>query len=132
MRTYRKDLRTVILIHGLASSPEAWVNTANEIMGDKKLRDNYQIWQIYYPTNVPLLINRFEIAQAINKTIDHFDSKRKNRASKDITLIGHSMGGILSRLLVSDSGDVIVTALEEKYPQTAERMDIIEKNTDLL
>lgn len=39
MRPYRKDLRTIILIHGLASSPEAWVNTANEIMGDKLLRD---------------------------------------------------------------------------------------------
>ena len=121
MRPYRKDLRTIILIHGLASSPEAWVNTANEIMGDKLLRDNYQIWQVYYPTNIPLLINRQEIAQAINQTIDHFDPSRTNPASKDITLIGHSMGGILTRLLVSDSGNTIIDALEQKYPQASEK-----------
>ncbi len=123
MRPYRKDLRTIILIHGLASSPEAWVNTANEIMGDKLLRDNYQIWQVYYPTNIPLLINRQEIAQAINRTIDHFDPSRTNPASKDITLIGHSMGGILTRLLVSDSGNTIIDALEQKYPQASEKIN---------
>ena len=123
MRPYRKDLRTIILIHGLASSPEAWVNTSNEIMGDKLLRDNYQIWQVYYPTNIPLLINRQEIAQAINRTIDHFDPSRTNPASKDITLIGHSMGGILTRLLVSDSGNTIIDALEQKYPQASEKIN---------
>lgn len=126
MRPYRKDLRTIILIHGLASSPEAWVNTANEIMGDKVLRDHYQIWQVYYPTNIPLLINRYEIAQAINETINHFDPMRQNPASNNITLIGHSMGGVLARLLVSDSGNVILDKLEEKYPQAARRIDQID------
>lgn len=122
MRPYQKNLRTIILIHGLASSPEAWVNTANEIMGDKILRDHFQIWQVYYPTNVPLLINRYEIAEAINKTIDHFDPSRSNIASRGITLIGHSMGGILARLLVSSSGDVLLDALEKKYPAAGAKL----------
>ena len=92
-------------------------------MGDQLLRDNYQIWQVYYPTNVPLLINRQEIAEAINKTIEHFDPSRTNPASKNITLIGHSMGGILIRLLVSDSGNTIIDALEQKYPQASDKIN---------
>ena len=119
MQPYHPERKTVILVHGLASSPEAWVNAANEIMGDETLRRNYQIWQVYYPTSVPLAINRHDIAEAIEKTIDHYDPERKNPASHDGIIIGHSMGGILSRLLVSDSGDTLWQALNEHHPMDA-------------
>ncbi len=116
MQPYRPKLKTIILIHGLASSPEAWVNAANEIMGDEVLRNNYQIWQIYYPTSAPISLNRAEISKVINETFDHFDPERKNPASKDVVLIGHSMGGIISRLLVSDSGTQLWDTLLKNYP----------------
>ncbi len=116
MQPYHPERKTVILVHGLASSPEAWVNAANEIMGDETLRHHYQIWQVYYPTSVPLAINRYDIAQAIEKTFDHYDPERKNPASHNAIIIGHSMGGILSRLLVSSSGDTLWQALNENHP----------------
>src|SRR5690606_5967706 len=34
MQPFDPDRRILLLVHGLASSPEAWVNLANEIMGD--------------------------------------------------------------------------------------------------
>ncbi len=116
MQPYRPELKTIILVHGLASSPEAWVNTANEIIGDEQLRRHYQIWQVYYPTSVPIAINRYDIADAIEKTFDHYDPQRKNPASHSGVIIGHSMGGILSRLLVSDSGDTLWQALNDLHP----------------
>ena len=45
------------MLHGLASSPEAWVELASEILGDEALRQHYQIWQVYYPTNMPIALN---------------------------------------------------------------------------
>jgi hypothetical protein len=54
MQPYDPDLRIILMIHGLASSPEAWVNVANELMGDDEIRRNFQIWQLYYPTNSPI------------------------------------------------------------------------------
>ena len=116
MQPYHPERKTLILVHGLASSPEAWVNAANEIMGDESLRRNYQIWQVYYPTSVPIAINRHDIAEAIEKTFDHYDPERKNPASHNAIIIGHSMGGILSRLLVSSSGDTLWQALNENHP----------------
>ncbi|MBR6000313.1 MAG: alpha/beta hydrolase [Oxalobacter sp.] len=113
MQPYHPERKTIILVHGLASSPEAWVNAANEIMGDETLRRNYQIWQVYYPTSVPLAINRYDIATAIEKTFDYYDPDRKNPASHNSVIIGHSMGGILSRLMVSNSGDVLWETLKE-------------------
>jgi len=39
MQRYDPQRLTVALIHGLAASPDSWVNVANEIMGDPRLRE---------------------------------------------------------------------------------------------
>jgi pimeloyl-ACP methyl ester carboxylesterase len=103
MQPYDPKRRTIIMLHGLASSPEAWINVANELLGDQRLRQQYQIWQIYYPTNIPVAINNVEIRNLINRTVKHFDPGGKANASQDMVLIGHSMGGLLGRLAVSSS-----------------------------
>jgi hypothetical protein len=43
LQPYDPSRRIVIMLHGLASSPEAWVNVANEVLGDTSLRNHYQI-----------------------------------------------------------------------------------------
>ncbi|MET3466005.1 esterase/lipase family protein [Variovorax atrisoli] len=128
MQPYDPNRRTVIMLHGLASSPEAWINVANEVLGDETLRRRYQIWQVYYPTNAPLPLNNFAIREAVTQTLAHFDPSGKARASNDITLIGHSMGGVLSRLMVSSSEDKLWDALLASYPmQGAQQRRMEEK-----
>ena len=114
MQPYQPQKKTVIMIHGLASSPEAWINVANEIMGDETLSREYQIWQVYYPTSFPIALNNAAIRKAVTQTIHALDPEGRNPASQDILLIGHSMGGILSRLMVSSSGDELWNAMLEK------------------
>lgn len=101
LQPYDPQRRTIVMLHGLASSPEAWINVANEVMGDETLRQNYQIWQVYYPTQVPLAINHAEIRAALENTLDHLDPHRTALASRDMVLVGHSMGGVLAKLMVS-------------------------------
>jgi triacylglycerol esterase/lipase EstA (alpha/beta hydrolase family) len=107
MQPYDPDRGVILMIHGLASSPEAWVNVANEIGGDEDIRSRYQIWQVYYPTNAPIAFNHLQIRRLIGDTLIHFDPDGSAAASRDMVVIGHSMGGIISRLLVSDSGDTL-------------------------
>jgi len=127
MQPYDPNRRTVIMLHGLASSPEAWINVANEVLGDETLRRRYQVWQVYYPTNAPLPLNNLAIRQAITQTIAHFDPTGQAEASRNVTLIGHSMGGVLSRLLVSSSGDTLWEALLESYPMQGAQQERIEQ-----
>lgn len=106
MQPYDPKRLTIVMLHGLASSPEAWVNMANEILGDEALRDRYQVWQVYYPTNLPLAINREHIRQVLSQARAEV-GPRGLEPMEDTVLIGHSMGGVLSRLLVLESGDSV-------------------------
>ncbi len=123
MQPYDPNRRVIIMLHGLASSPEAWINVANEVLGDETLRKNYQVWQVYYPTNAPLAFNQHAIRKAIQDTLHAFDTEGKNRASQDVVLIGHSMGGVLARLLVSDSGDSFWEPMVKLYKLEGERKE---------
>jgi len=105
MQPYDPDKRILLMVHGLASSPEAWVNVANELMGDEELRKHYQIWQFYYPTNMPIALNHEAIRQTLGDAVRHFDPDDANCASRGMVIVGHSMGGIIARLMVSSSGD---------------------------
>lgn len=103
MQPYDPNRRIILMIHGLASSPEAWVNVANELMGDEEIRSRFQVWQFYYPTNMPVALNHYEIRQTLDEALWHFDPQGSAAASHDMVLIGHSMGGVISRLMVSST-----------------------------
>jgi pimeloyl-ACP methyl ester carboxylesterase len=107
MQPYDPNRRVILLLHGLASSPEAWVNVANDILGDERLRRHFQVWQVYYPTNMPIALNNRAIRDVFARTLAHFDPTGHAVASQNMVIIGHSMGGILARLMVSSSGDMI-------------------------
>ncbi|OTG85356.1 alpha/beta hydrolase [Acinetobacter sp. ANC 4558] len=101
LEPYNPNKKVIVLIHGLASSPEAWIRLTNDIMGDSVLRDHYQIWQVFYSTNMPILESRYQINAIIQQGFELVDAK--DSAYKDAVLVGHSMGGIISRLLVSQA-----------------------------
>ncbi|MGA9697925.1 esterase/lipase family protein [Acinetobacter sp. ANC 3781] len=108
LEPYNPKKKVIVLVHGLASSPEAWIRLTNDIMGDAVLRENFQVWQVFYSTNMPIIESRFQIYALLNQAFAQVDSTAP--AKKDAVLIGHSMGGIIARLLVSDA-DVTKKAL---------------------
>lgn len=124
MQPYDPKRRTIVMLHGLASSPEAWINVANEVLGDELLRQNYQIWQVYYPSNAPLALNQKAIREALLQTLAHFDPGGQAVASQNMVLVGHSMGGVLARLLVSSAGERLWSLLpaDPAAPETHERL----------
>lgn len=99
LEPYNPNKKIIVLVHGLASSPEAWIGLTNDIMGDRVLREHYQVWQIFYSTNMPILESRYQIYALLQQAFDGLDPQ--DAADHNAVLIGHSMGGIISRLLVS-------------------------------
>ncbi len=129
LEPYNPNKKVIVLVHGLASSPEAWIAVTNDIMGDAVLREHYQVWQVFYSTNMPILESRFQIYAVLKQAFGSLNPK--DAAAQDAVLIGHSMGGIISRLLVSNA-DISKEALTmmnsrqqarlRKHPVIGERL----------
>ncbi len=92
----------VLFVHGLQSTPVSWVPMVNAIWSDPVLRRNYQVWVFNYPTGYPVPYS----ALLLRRQLDALDKTFPNH--RPIVLVGHSMGGMLSRLMITDSrGDKI-------------------------
>ncbi|MPW42905.1 esterase/lipase family protein [Acinetobacter guerrae] len=100
LEPYNPNKKVIVFIHGLASSPEAWVSLTNDIMGDQELREHYQVWQVFYSTNMPIFESRYQIYVLLTRAFQNI--QKQYPPVQDAVLIGHSMGGVISRLLVSD------------------------------
>ncbi len=101
LEPYNPNKKIIVLIHGLASSPEAWIALTNDMMGDPVLREHYQVWQVFYSTNMPMIESRLQIYALLKQAFSQINAHAP--AKQDAVLIGHSMGGIISRLLVSNA-----------------------------
>ncbi|HEU5193854.1 MAG TPA: hypothetical protein VFW70_03855, partial [Methylomirabilota bacterium] len=105
LRPYRRGQIPVVLIHGTASSPARWGEMYNELSNDPVLRDKLQFWVFTYSTSNPILQSASELRQALNDIVKELDPKSEDPALRNMVLIGHSQGGLLARLMITESGN---------------------------
>ncbi len=99
LQPYDPDKTVVLVIHGLMDSQATWTPMINKLRGDPVIRKHYQFWFYSYPTGYP-----FPYSAAILR--DELDAVEKRFPKmKPMVVIGHSMGGCISRLLLTDSGN---------------------------
>jgi pimeloyl-ACP methyl ester carboxylesterase len=101
---YDPARRVVVMLHGLGSSPDVWQPLVAALESDAELLGRYQVWQVFYPTNVGIPESLRTIRKAL---LDTFAALNPDGAAPRVTLVGHSMGGVIARLLVVDSGDAL-------------------------
>ncbi len=104
---YSPDRIPIIMVHGLRSTPLAWQQLTNELMGDPDIRRRYQIWHYLYPTGLPYLTSAADFRDEIETVRQLLDPASRDFATRHMIVIGHSMGGLLARTLITDSGDAV-------------------------
>ncbi|HEY2122214.1 MAG TPA: alpha/beta fold hydrolase, partial [Chthoniobacterales bacterium] len=97
LQPYDPGKTVVLVIHGLKDSPATWTPMINKLRGDPVIRKHYQFWFYSYPTGYP-----FPYSAAILRHELDAVEKRFSKM-KPMVVIGHSMGGCISRLLLTDS-----------------------------
>ena len=102
---YDPDRIPVVFVHGLNSSPAVWRNAVNAIYADAELRDRYQPMLFLYPTGLNVPDAAGHLRQSLDLYRDRWDPSRTNPNFRRMVIVGHSMGGLLTRLQVSESGD---------------------------
>ena len=95
----------VVFIHGLDSGPHIWRNAVNEIYRDPELNERYVPLLFMYPSGLPVPAAAERLRKSIQQYRDLWDPKHGSKGFDNMILVGHSMGGLLTRLQVIDSGD---------------------------
>jgi pimeloyl-ACP methyl ester carboxylesterase len=95
----------VLFVHGLNSGPGVWKNEVNEIYARPELRSRYFPLLFLYPTGLSVPASAARLRVAIQQYRDYWDPKHEEPLMDRMVLVGHSMGGLLSRLQVIDSGE---------------------------
>jgi pimeloyl-ACP methyl ester carboxylesterase len=101
LEPYDPNKTVLLVIHGLMDTPVTWVPMLNKMRADPLIRHNYQFWFFSYPSGYPYPYS----AMVLRKELDAME--RRFPLHKKIVVIGHSMGGCISRTLVTDAGTTL-------------------------
>ncbi|MEM8678885.1 MAG: hypothetical protein AAGF97_05940 [Planctomycetota bacterium] len=101
----------VIFVHGLVSDNFTWVNMYNDLRATPEFADRFQFWAFQYATGQSFLQSGSELRSGLQEVIAKYDPEGKDPALQHMVLVGHSMGGLVSKLQVTTSG----TQLWDQY-----------------
>lgn len=107
-----RDRIPVVFIHGLASRPLTWQRVFNELSTDQAIMRRYQFYYFRYPSGVPVIYSAAKCREGLALLKRELGRVGNTVYRDNIVLIGHSMGGLVSKSQVQSSGDrVWVSAL---------------------
>jgi pimeloyl-ACP methyl ester carboxylesterase len=133
LEPYQPGRIPVVLVHGTASSALRWAELVNELKSDSLLSQHYQVWLYRYDSGNPIGFSAGVFRQALSETVQALDPDRDDRALEQMVVIGHSQGGLLTKLTAVDSGDRFWRNLSSKPPAQldvdAEQRAVIERST---
>lgn len=105
LNPYRPGRIPVVFVHGTASSPARWAEMANELLGDSRIASRFQLWFFVYNSGRPILESGATLRAALQLAEHDLDPEGKDPALRQMVIIGHSQGGLLTKLQVVKSGD---------------------------
>lgn len=98
LQPYDSKRIPVVLVHGLNSHPRMWRNVVNDLNADPDLRGKYQFWVFQYPSGWPISYSAMRLRDEL-AALSRIIGPQKN-----MVFVGHSMGGLLSRMQVISPG----------------------------
>lgn len=129
LHPYRPGKIPIVLVHGTASSPARWAELVNELEGDPLIREQFQIWAFMYDSANPIPYSAGRLTSALQKAVREFDPEGKDEAIQRMVVIGHSQGGLLTKMTAIDSGTRLWDVISDK---PFEQVNVSPENRQLL
>ena len=102
---YRPGRYPVVFVHGTASSPGRWADMLNDLQSDPLIRERFQFWFFFYDTGNPILHSALVLRESLQEAISQLDPNAQDQALQRMVVIGHSQGGLLTKMTAISSGD---------------------------
>ena len=114
----------VVFTHGLMSGPATFANLTNRLLVDPVIRENYQFWFFGYPSGLAWTIPANRQRQALKELMQEYNPRGTSREMNNIVMVGHSMGGLITRFNNSTKPWTLMKGVFELSPETFEGMTL--------
>jgi len=104
LHPYHPNMIPVVFVHGTTSSPARWAEMENELLGDPAIASHYQLWFFVYNSGNPIALSAMRLRESLVTVRKDVDPESKDPALNQMVVIGHSQGGLLTKMTVVDSG----------------------------
>jgi pimeloyl-ACP methyl ester carboxylesterase len=103
-----------VLIHGLFSDPQSWADLVNDLRAAPGFAARFQLWVFRYPTGQGFLQSAAVLRNELRTAVEELDPDVNDPALQQIVLVGHSMGGLVAKLQVTHSEELIWSRLANR------------------
>jgi len=134
----RNDKRIpVLFVHGLMSDLRTWLQMINTLQSDPVLRKHYRFMGFTYSSGNPIFFSAKLLRESLEKEREVFIKSGMSTEKFDrMVVIGHSMGGLLSRVLTStpagDEAEKLFGRKELKKLSVSFTTDEMQQNKNIL
>jgi hypothetical protein len=74
------------------------------LLGDPNIASHYQLWFFVYNSGNPIALSAMRLRESLSAVVKDVDPADKDSALRQMVVIGHSQGGLLTKMTVVDSG----------------------------
>jgi pimeloyl-ACP methyl ester carboxylesterase len=78
-----------------------------DLEADPEIKDRYQFWTYGYSTGDPILYSASLLRRDLEDVRRKLDPTGTDAGFDRIVVVGHSLGGLLAKMMVQDSGDLL-------------------------
>jgi pimeloyl-ACP methyl ester carboxylesterase len=108
---YQPGKVPVVFVHGTFSSPVWWAEMLNTLSTDPELQKRCQFWWFVYNSGNPTSFSAVKLRAALSAKVKALDPDGKDPALQQMVVIGHSQGGLLTKLTATDTDDKLLQAI---------------------
>jgi len=121
--SFRRGRIPIVLVHGTFSSPVTWAGLNNALAADPVLRGRFQIWNFMYGSGNPLAVSAADLRDSLVAAVREMDPNGEDADLRQMVVIGHSQGGLLTKLTATATEDRLWRAIS---PTPLDEIDLSE------
>jgi pimeloyl-ACP methyl ester carboxylesterase len=120
---YHAGYIPAVFVHGTASSPGRWADMVNDLVADDRLRHRFAFWFFRYDSGNPIAYSAWQLRDALQRAGERADPGGSDPCVRDMLVLGHSQGGLLTKLTAIDSGDTFWRRISDEPFEEAKLPD---------
>lgn len=127
IQPYEQGRIPVVFVHGTASSPVWWAEMLNTLRADPVIRKHFQFWFYQYNSSRMILLSAADLRDTLTNMVKQLDPQEKDPALRQMVVIGHSQGGLLTKMTAVAPGDRLWNGVSDKSIDEIEMDENIRK-----